>query len=254
MATLDLVHATTALAVLALIALELRDPRFRSDSFEAGPRRSRNWAFLVTSFVPILGVQLMARLFHGHLPTLVPAGSLPPLLDFVLCTLVAEWVTWVLHWVKHRNRFLWTLHFQHHREEHFSIWMVAHTHALEVFLSGTAMVALLVALGFSPLSVQLYFGFYSVVLMYHHSSRGYSLGWLDRIITSPAYHRRHHWPDGDGNYSAALTVWDVVFGTARWPEAGPPDAPVGLGADASEPFGYRQEMVYFLSDRRGRRP
>jgi len=125
MATLDLVHATTALAMLALITLELREPRFRSDSFEAGPRRSRNWTFLVTSFVPILGVQVMARLFHGHFPTLVPVGSLPPLLDFVLCTLVAEWVTWVLHWVKHSNRFLWTLHFQHHREEHFSACVCA---------------------------------------------------------------------------------------------------------------------------------
>jgi sterol desaturase/sphingolipid hydroxylase (fatty acid hydroxylase superfamily) len=254
MATLDLVHVASALAMVALVAFELREPGFRSDSFDAGPRRSRNWAFLLTSFVPLLGVQLMARWFQGHLVTFVPVGRLPLVLDLVLCTLVAEWASWALHWLKHRNRFLWTLHFQHHRDDRFSVWMVAHTHALEVFLSGTALVALLVALGFTPLSVQVYFGFYAVALTYHHSSRGYSLGWLDRIVTSPAYHRRHHWPDGEGNYSAALTLWDVVFGTAHWPDAASRDAPVGLGDDAPEPYGFGPEMSYFLSPRRGHRP
>ncbi len=254
MTTLDLVHVATAVAMLVLIALELRVPGFRADSFAAGARRRRNWAYLLVSLLPILGIQAMARVLQGHLPTLVPVGSLPFWLDIVLCTLVAEWVTWVLHWVKHRNRFLWTLHFQHHREDHFSVWMVAHTHALEVFLSGSLMVALLVGLGFAPLSIQLYLGLYSVALVYHHSAHGYSLGWMDRVITSPAYHRIHHWPDGAGNYGAALTVWDVLFGTAAWPDAATHDAPVGLAADAREPFGFSQEMVYFLSVWRGPRP
>jgi sterol desaturase/sphingolipid hydroxylase (fatty acid hydroxylase superfamily) len=253
MGALELVHVANAAAMLTLAGLELRDPSFRSDCFDSGPRRSRNWAFLLTSFVPLLGVQVMARWFHGHLPTLVPVGSLPFVLDFVLCTLVGEWATWALHWVKHRNQSLWTLHFQHHRDDHFSVWMVSHTHALEVFLSGTIMAALLVALGFTPLSVQLYFAFYAVALMYHHLSRGYTLGWLDRLITSPAYHRRHHWPGGEGNYSGALTVWDVVFGTAHWPDTATRDAPVGLADNAPEPFGFRPEMVYFLSAWRGHR-
>jgi sterol desaturase/sphingolipid hydroxylase (fatty acid hydroxylase superfamily) len=254
MNTLEMVHASTALAMAALVGLELRDPRFRADSFSAGPRRRRNWAFLLASFVPILFVQSLARWFQGHLPPLMQPGSLPLVVDFLACTLVAELVTWVLHWVKHRHAFLWRLHFQHHRDEHFSVWMVTHTHALEVVLSGAAMVALLAWLGFSPLAVQLYFALYSVVLTYHHSSRGYSLGWLDWLVTSPAYHRRHHWPDSHGNYSGALTVWDIVFGTAHWPESGTKDAPVGLAPQAREPFGYCREMLDFLSGWRRQRP
>ena len=254
MDTLGTVHTVTALAMVALAVLELRDPAFRADCFEAGSRRRRNWAFFVISFVPTLFVQSMAPRLHEQLPTLMRPGTLSAAVDFVACALVAELVTWVLHWVKHRHPFLWRFHFQHHREEHFNVWLVTHTHALEVALSGTTMVAVLVLLGFTPLSVQLYFGLYSVALMYHHSSRGYSLGWLDRIIVSPAYHRCHHWRDSARNYSAALTVWDIVFGTACWPRPATSAVPVGLPPNAPEPFGFGKEMLYFLSGWRRPQP
>ncbi|MFE8596045.1 sterol desaturase family protein [Archangium violaceum] len=253
MDTLGLIHVGTGLAMVVLVLLELRDPQFRADSFAAGPRRRRNWAFFFTSFIPTLLVQSAGAWFHTHLPTLMRPGTLPPVVDFVACMLVAELVSWTSHWVKHQHPFLWRFHFQHHREEHFSVWMVTHTHALEVMLSGTALVALLAGLGFSPLSVQLYFALYSVVLTYHHSARGYSLGWLDWLIISPAYHRHHHRRVGKGNYGGTLTVWDVVFGTVHWPEPETATAPVGLPPQAREPFGYRKEMLYFLTGWRRQR-
>ena len=254
MDALAIVHGVTALAMVGLVGLELRDARFRADSFGPGPRRPRNWAFLAAGLLPLVLVPSVARWFQAHLPTLLRPGAMPFLLDLPACTLTAELLTWLLHWAKHRQPYLWRFHFQHHREEHFSLWMVAHTHALEVFVSGTAMVAVLAAIGFAPLAVTLYLAFYSVVLMYHHSARDYSLGWLDRIVTSPAYHRRHHWQGAVGNYSGALTVWDIVFGTAHWPEPATHDVPVGLPPDAPEPFGFRREMLYFLSGRRRSRP
>ena len=247
MNTERLLHLGTALAFVLLVLLELRDRHFWAGGFEAGPRRRRNWAFFFTSFVPMGLVQLETAWLHTHLPVLPRPGPLPAVVDFVACTLVAELVTWVFHWVKHRHPYLWRFHFQHHREEHFTVWMVTHTHALEVFLSGTALTALLTLLGFSPRSMALYFALYSVLLMYHHSARGYSLGWLDWLIISPAYHRHHHERTGRGNYGGALTVWDVVFGTAHWPAPEAAQAPVGLSPQAREPFGFRREMLYFLS-------
>jgi sterol desaturase/sphingolipid hydroxylase (fatty acid hydroxylase superfamily) len=219
-----------------------------------GPRRRRNWAFLVASVVPMVAVGAVTAGFQRHLPTLLSPGSLPFALDLVACTLAAELVSWLLHWVKHANPYLWRFHFQHHRETHFSVWMVTHTHALEVTLSGVMLAALLAGIGFSVAAVQLYFAFYSVVLAYHHSARGHSLGWLDRVIVGPAYHRLHHRPGARGNYGGALTVWDVVFGTANWPDPTTRDAEVGLPPHAPEPFGFRAEMLYFLSGRRGQRP
>ena len=253
MSTMGLVHLGTALAMLALVALELREERFRADTFAPGPRRRRNWAFFAVSFLPTWVVQSEAGWLHSHLSPLLRPGLLPAGVDFVACALVAELATWVFHWVKHQHRFLWRFHFQHHREEHFSVWMVTHTHALEVVVSGSALMLLLVGLGFSPLSVRLYLALYSVGLTYHHSARGYSLGWLDGLIVSPAYHRLHHGREGRGNYAGALTVWDVVFGTAHWPRPETSEAPVGLSPQAREPFGFRREMLYFLSGGRRQR-
>jgi sterol desaturase/sphingolipid hydroxylase (fatty acid hydroxylase superfamily) len=248
------VHSLTALAMVTLVALEWRDPVFRADSVGRGPRRRRNWAFLIASVVPMVVVGAVTSWFQRQLPSLLTPGSLHLALDFVACTLAAELVSWLLHWVKHANPYLWRFHFQHHRDTHFSVWMVTHTHALEVTVSGVMLVALLAWIGFSAAAVQLYFGFYSVVLAYHHSARGHSLGALDRVIVAPAYHRLHHRPGARGNYGGALTVWDVVFGTANWPDRATHEAEVGLPAHSPEPFGFRAEMLYFLSGWPGQRP
>ncbi len=249
-----MLQAGTGLSLAGLLALELRSPQFRADSFEAGPRRRRNLTFFVASFVPMFLVQTAGAWFRTWLPPLVSPGTLPLWADVVGCVLVAELVSWVSHWVKHRHPFLWRFHFQHHREEHFNLWMVSHTHALEVAVSGTALVALLAWLGFSHGAVQLYFALYTVTLFYHHSAHDYSLGWLDRLVISPAYHRHHHRRDGTGNYGAVLTVFDVLFGTAHWPRPEDASAPLGLLPDGGEPYGFWREMVYSLSGGPSRRP
>lgn len=246
------IHAGTALALAGLLGWELRSPRFRADSFQAGPRRRRNWTFFLASFAPMFLVQTAGTWFRATLPPLVAPGTLPFWADAVGCMLVAELVSWASHWVKHRHAFLWRFHFQHHREEHFNLWMVSHTHALEVAVSGTAMVALLAWLGFSPEAVQLYFGLYTVTLFYHHSEHDYSLGWLDWLVISPAYHRHHHRRDGTGNHGAVLTVFDVLFGTAHWPRPEESSAPLGLRPGSPEPYGFWPELVYFLGRGRGR--
>ena len=246
-------HVGTALAMLCLVLLELRNPQFRADSFDSGPRRRRNWTFFVASFVPMLFLMSVGAWSRAHLPTVMTPGALPFALEFLACTLVAELVSWSSHWVKHRFSALWEFHFQHHREEHFSVWMVSHTHGLEVAISGTLLTVLLTVLGFSVLSTQLYFALYAVLLTYHHSDMGYSLGWLDWLVVSPAYHRLHHRTEGGCNYSSMLTVFDVLFGTAHWPQPEHAPAPLGLPPGSTEPFGFRDEMLHFLSRWRGQR-
>jgi sterol desaturase/sphingolipid hydroxylase (fatty acid hydroxylase superfamily) len=247
-------HVATALAMGCLVLLELRSPQFRADSFGAGPRRRRNWTFFLASFGPMFFIQSAGAWSRAHLPTLMAPGTLPVAVDFLACTLVAELVSWISHSVKHRFASLWEFHFQHHREEHFSVWMVSHTHGLEVAISGTLLTVLLTVLGFSALSTQLYFALYAVLLTYHHSGMGYSLGWLDWVLVSPAYHRLHHHTEGQGNYGSLLTVFDVLFGTARWPRPDDAPAPLGLPPGSTEPFGFRAEMLHFLTRWRGQRP
>jgi sterol desaturase/sphingolipid hydroxylase (fatty acid hydroxylase superfamily) len=234
------------LAGLALlVGLELRSPSFRAGSFQKNVRAIRNWSFLAGAIVSSWALRLISAELSAHLAPLFVWGDwvVPNLIG---CFLVAELIGWFLHWVKHRNAWLWRFHFQHHRETHYDLWLISHTHALEVVISGTLMSAILILLGFSPLSINAYFLFYALANPYHHSGFDYSLGWLDRIIVSPAYHRLHHAVGSHGNFGNTLTVWDWVFRTATWPdEQSASQLALGIG-DGPEPYGFVAEMTWFL--------
>jgi sterol desaturase/sphingolipid hydroxylase (fatty acid hydroxylase superfamily) len=147
------------------------------------------------------------------------------------------------------NGWLWNFHFQHHREEHFDIWLSTHTHALEVVVSTIVIAATAGMLGFAPVVTEIYVALYTVVKVYQHSAREYSLGPLDLLVVGPSYHRLHHAPGSRCNYAVTLTVWDLLFRTARWPSRATRTAAVGL-AESTMPFGFWSEMTLFLRRRR----
>lgn len=242
-----LYHGIATVGLLGLIGLELRSARFRSSTFGDPGRVRRNWSFLVAALVAIALVRLASDAVAGILPRLLHwDGAFA--LEVTACFLVAELLNWLAHWAKHHDPFLWRFHFQHHRESRYSIWLVTHTHPLEVVVTGTLMSAALALLGFSPAAMQAYLLFYSLANTYQHASFDYSLGPLDRLIVNPAYHRVHHAIGKQGNYGSTLTVWDVVFGTAHFPatRVADPAMRYGLEPGGGEPIGFREELTWFL--------
>lgn len=230
-----------------LITAELRSQSFRRGAYDRDQpaRARRNWAFLVVALAAGNGVQAIGGALRGVLPPTIDwTGYLG--LELVGCLLAGELFGWLAHYVKHRHAWLWRFHFPHHRESHYDVWLVTHTHGLEVLFSGSLMFAVLILLGFSASVVQAYLLFYSIANTYQHSAFDLSLGWLDKVIVNPAYHRYHHAVGSQVNYGNTLTVWDVVFGTARFP-AGvqAPDVPMGIGP-GPEPYGFVDEMLWFL--------
>jgi sterol desaturase/sphingolipid hydroxylase (fatty acid hydroxylase superfamily) len=224
-----------------LLLLEMRSRAFRSGSFEKNARSLRNWSFLGGAVASAWILRLITEQLQHHLsPLFVWQQHIAA--NLIACFLVADLIGWLLHWVKHKNPFLWRFHFPHHRDSTYDMWLVSHTHALEVVVAGTMMSAVLILLGFSPLSISIYFLFYGLVNTYQHSAFDYSLGWLDWIIAGPAYHRLHHEVGSDTNFGDTLTVWDVVFRTATWPDG----RQVQVGIEGSEPYGFVAEMTYFL--------
>jgi sterol desaturase/sphingolipid hydroxylase (fatty acid hydroxylase superfamily) len=245
----DLLFNVLLLGGLAmLIGLELRSPTFRAGAFEWSARAARNWSFLAGAIGSAWILRIISDEMGRHVKPLVTWDRYA-LANVVLCFLVADLIGWVLHWVKHTNGWLWRFHFPHHREKHFDVWMVAHTHALEVIVAGTFMSAILILLGFTPTSLSIYFLFYGLVNTYQHSAFDYSLGPLDKIIIGPAYHRLHHAVGAHTNFGDTLTIWDLVFRTVTWPESHrAPDVEIGLG-ECSEPYGFAAEMMYFARSR-----
>lgn len=239
-------------AILLLIVLEFRDATFARSWYQDRPRLRRNLCYAAASVV----VMALLPGLNGHLRTLTPRlvdwGDLW-FLEGVSCFLTAELLGWLLHYVKHRNRFLWGFHFQHHREEQFNLWLTAHTHALEVATSASFIAVTTCLLGFSGRVIEIYLVVYSFAKVYQHSALRYTLGPLDYLIAGPAYHRLHHHAGSRCNYAIALTVFDVLFGTARWPapREDTDETRYGIHGVDDLPFGFWAEMTHFFKRQAG---
>ncbi|MEC9464174.1 MAG: sterol desaturase family protein, partial [Myxococcota bacterium] len=127
--------ALSFLIPAAFVALELISNEYR-DMFRDRERLSRNGAYLITAAVVINIVKELNLWLVPLLPRM-PAAELPWWLDLMGCILFAELVNYTLHFVKHKSQFLWKFHFQHHIESKFNMWLITHTHGLEVIISGT---------------------------------------------------------------------------------------------------------------------
>ena len=242
--TLYLLISTSVMALL--LVLELRCEQFRDSTFGDRRRVARNWSYLVAALVAISAVRGISGVWDAVLPRAL-VWSTPVWVEVVACALFGEFLNWVAHYAKHHHGTLWRFHFQHHLETRYNVWLVSHTHPLEVLLVGSLMGALMTLVGFSPLATQSYLLFYSLANTYQHSSHDYSLGPLDWLIVSPAYHRRHHAVGLNCNFGSTLTFWDVVFGTASYPASSKADPNLVYGIhDNGEPFGFEEELVWFL--------
>lgn len=240
--------------ILLFTLLELRSRQFRIDAFVDPRRVRRNWAFFLASLMPSPILHALAPTLDRTVAPSFQLAELSVLLDLVVAVLLAELVSWLSHFAKHHVGYLWRFHFQHHREEHFSVWLVTHTHALEVVFTSLIVALVLTAAGVSPLARQLYLLLYTASVLYHHSAHAYSLGWLDRLFISPAYHRLHHEVEARCNFGAALTLYDVLFRTVAWPSPERAPRAYGLPAGSPEPFGFWREVTWFLRRERPQHP
>ena len=248
------VVVSVSAACLALfVALDLRDAGFRASWSTDRARLRRNLAFLASNFVTIVVLNAITRALAPHLPHVVSwqnAGVVDVVIEVTACLLVAELVNWGSHWAKHKHTWLWQFHLQHHVETRYSVNLTLHTHGVEVIVTGVAMSSLLCVLGFSRFAVDAFTVAYFCANVYKHCSARMSLGPLDAIFVGPAYHRLHHARAADmngwhGNYGSVLTVFDVLFGTARFPEQHELDEVYARtpGVDGDEPFGFVDEML-----------
>ncbi len=237
-------YAISGGLLLLLVLLELRIRSFRQAFWADRKRAFRNYGYLAASMATLVLIRQTTPFFSEYLPQLFDLKN-HFVIDLVGAFMVAELLNYILHYVKHHHPWLWRFHFQHHRETKYNVWMTAHVHAGEVFLSGCIMAVILTAIGFTPQATQIYFLFYSAVNTYQHTGRDVSLGFLDRIIVGPRYHRLHHAIKMKGNFGSTLVFWDIIFGTAHWPEQHKTRLKVGI-RENGEPWGFWKEMTWFL--------
>ncbi len=189
------------------------------------------YGLAVAPFMTLLSVG-SAVILRGHAAWLEAGWTAHwPRWTVVVVTLFAmDLCNWIAHVGDHRVGALWRIHALHHSQEELSVLTSFRAHPL-MHTTGfvLATVPVLLLTGAHPLAPVLITVYVCLGTLPHTNVR-WSYGPLGRILVSPAYHRLHHAAEGeqDVNLGVVLTVWDVVFGLARFPARGSAPGETGL--------------------------
>lgn len=148
--------------------------------------------------------------------------ALPSLDQVIPFYLLYSFINYWLHRLKHSQGWLWRyVHYLHHAPAHMETRMAFWRHPIEMLFNG----AILLILGklIVPVSWEVLISaliIEAILESFHHSNiRTYPyLRYLGFVIQLPEMHLLHHqhglhrW-----NYSP-ISFWDVLFGTARYPD------------------------------------
>jgi sterol desaturase/sphingolipid hydroxylase (fatty acid hydroxylase superfamily) len=168
------------------------------------------------------GALRLAGYIPPSLEELVPGLASAPLISFLLYLAILDLAEYWRHRLQHRFDWWWALHALHHSQRQLSLWADRRNHLLDDLLGDLWVVLVALAIGVPPGA---FIGIVVVTRLVEslsHANVRMSFGALgNRLLVSPAYHRRHH---GIGvghegaargcNFAPLFPLWDLLFGTA----------------------------------------
>jgi len=183
-----------------------------------------------SSFLALMIYQLLPKLILIHMFWI----WLPHIQKFVLFTINVQWYswiyaylcwefsTWVFHFSSHRVRFLWCLHAPHHAPTDLNMTVNWVHFFAESYYSTLIHLVVCMFLGVNPLMFLAIMSIDSAWGMFIHISErtliNGQLGFLHKLIITPAHHRVHHASNPlyvDTNFASVLPLWDWLFGTLQ---------------------------------------
>jgi len=159
----------------------------------------------------------------------------PVWIKTLVAVLVLDWAIYVQHVATHKIPVLWRLHQVHHADRDIDVTSGTRFHPIEIALSMIYKMAVVVALGASPLAVLIFEVVLNAMAMFSHAN--FDLGatldrWVRLVVVTPDMHRVHHseiHEETDSNYGFNLSIWDRIFRTYRpQPRRGHIDMTIGL--------------------------
>lgn len=204
--------------------------------------------YFLSSLLPklllVLPMTLMAAGVHRVVPSAFYSwvSGLPLWLRLVAAMLVGEVGSYWGHRWSHEIPLLWRFHAIHHSAEEID-WLVnSRAHPVDILFTRLCDMVPMYVLGLAqpmgnkvdlvPVLVTVagtMWGFFI------HANVSWRFGWLEWLISSPAFHHWHHTNDGperiNKNYAPMLPWLDKCFGTfylpkQQWPEKYGIDAPI----------------------------
>ena len=162
------------------------------------------------------------------------------------------------HRLSHENGLVWRVHAAHHSAPRLYWLNATRFHPLDLFALITCQTAPLILLGAGPPTLLAYGLFTGAYGQLQHCNVAVRTGPLRFLFATPEIHRWHHSTDpreGNNNYGAVLSTWDLLFGTFFYPGDRAFTGPVGLHDLPNFPRGYLGQLLSPIRWRaaRGRR-
>ncbi|MNU76503.1 Fatty acid hydroxylase superfamily protein [compost metagenome] len=174
---------------------------------------------------------------HSVVDTLMPGSIVnaihtqPLWLQAIEVLILSDFLIYWGHRLQHQVDFLWRFHKVHHTAETMD-WLAAHReHPLDTIYTVGLINLPVFLLGFDLNAIMIIVAFRGIWAIYIHSNVRLNIGFVQKIIGSPALHHWHHDLERDrGNYSNVSPLMDLLFGTYVCPDHEP------------EKFGIKEEF------------
>jgi sterol desaturase/sphingolipid hydroxylase (fatty acid hydroxylase superfamily) len=156
---------------------------------------------------------------------------------------------WAHRWM-HQSKFLWKFHAIHHSAEHVD-WIVnSRAHLVDIIFTRSVgllpiyILGLAKPIGLADSVMTSYLLFGIIWSFFIHSNLNIRLGFIEQLISTPAFHHWHHTKDSaaeiDKNYAAIFPWVDRLFGTLYLPKHWPKQ----YGIDGPMPSGLVRQLLH----------
>jgi len=173
-----------------------------------------------------------------------PTGSAVWLQVF-LAGLIVDFGLWFMHWLSHKNTFLWRLHALHHSSERLYWLNGERRHPLSALLLASPGLLVTIALGAPAEIIGCWFAIIAVHLAFQHANLDYSVGVFRHLLGVAEVHRWHHkreYEDAQVNFGEFWMIWDKLFKTYRCLENGVRAGEVGMKENM--PLNYAGQILW----------
>ena len=137
-------------------------------------------------------------------------------LTFLIAFIVLDFAGYWVHRIDHKINFFWNSHIVHHSSEEFNL-ACALRQSISTFVRLFAFLLMPAALlGVPPMVIATVAPIHLFAQFWYHTQHINRMGFLEKIIVTPAHHRVHHAINKeyiDKNYSQIFIFWDKLFGT-----------------------------------------
>jgi sterol desaturase/sphingolipid hydroxylase (fatty acid hydroxylase superfamily) len=179
------------------------------------------WFFVVKGFritVLVWFISAMTLTYQAYFSFLTVQGvnEWPFAARFIAGVLLADALSWLHHFVRHKVRVLWHFHAIHHSQEHLNLFTDFRFHPFESIVGALFTTIPLLIFGLTVPAIVAFKVFTMLQAQIYHSNVRMNFGPLRYIFVTPQSHRIHHSfknEHHDKNFGVIFSIWDRMFGT-----------------------------------------